>query len=115
MGNTINDDGWKPDYRVARYNSRTKKSGVIELTCLNTYKNPTLGEISIALTPKARGTGLSDYLFSEIYKIAKKHSFKTLVWSPMKENIYSINLAKRLGFMETNRKSKKTVYMEYKL
>lgn len=115
MGNTINDTDWRPDYRVAIYNSKTKKGGVIELTCLDTYKTPTLGEISIALTPQARGTGLSKYLFAKICKIAKKHGFMILAWNPVKENIYSVNLAKRLGFLETNRKSKNIIYMEYKL
>lgn len=105
LDTTIDDPNWQPDFRVVEYDEKLRRGGLIELTCID-FQNPHLGCISIALTPNARGSGLSDMLFDKICEVARKEGFTQLEWNPIKENVKSIRLAQRLGFKETKKRGR---------
>lgn len=100
-------------YRLVRYVTKNGKKYGGFLDVYGFDDDPTAGIIVVALEPGARGTGLSDQLVKEAIKEAPKHNIDRLYWKADADNIGSIKLAQRTGFVkdEEDWRDDKPAYM----
>ena len=78
--------------------------------------NPDTAQITVAVSPFYRGKGAVDILLSRLFhsNCAKENHIDYYVWCADHDNIPSINIAKRNGFVFTNRKNEHGCYMYLK-